>query len=92
MPILEVQACGVPVIAANITSLPEVGGDGALYCNPTVISDWVEKFRNIMADADFKDMMRQKGFENIKHFSWQESASQTLKLLKNDETHNCHSE
>ncbi|MBI4272316.1 glycosyltransferase family 4 protein [Candidatus Uhrbacteria bacterium] len=81
LPLLEAQGCGIPVITSNTTSLPEVGGDGALYCNPTVISEWVEKFQNIMADADLKDSMRQKGFENIKRFSWQETAAQTLKII-----------
>ncbi len=82
LPVLEAHACGVPTVVSNTTSIPEVGGDGALYCRLDATSEWVENLENILKDADLKDTMRQKGFENVKRFSWKETTIQTLKLLQ----------
>jgi glycosyltransferase involved in cell wall biosynthesis len=34
LPVIEAMACGCPVITSSVSSLPEIGGDAALYCNP----------------------------------------------------------
>ena len=74
IPSLEAQACGTPVIVSNIASLPEVCGDSALYCNPYDINDIKEKIELLIENENLRQELIQKGFENIKRFSWEKSA------------------
>lgn len=82
LPILEAQACGCPVITSNISSMPEVAGKGAVYVNPYSVDDIVDGMRKI-EDGGWRMEIVKKGFENIKRFSWEKCAKETLKVLEN---------
>ncbi len=82
LPILEAQACGIPVIAGNNSSMKEVGGDGALYTDDKSIDDISEKIEIIMNNKTLKEDLKTKGLENIKRFSWEESAKQTYHIYE----------
>jgi glycosyltransferase involved in cell wall biosynthesis len=74
IPIVEAFAAGCPVITSNTTSMPEIGGDAALYCdpyNPQSIADEMEK---IYYNPQLREEMIDKGFEQNKKFSWEKSA------------------
>jgi glycosyltransferase involved in cell wall biosynthesis len=74
LPIIEAQLCGTPVLTSNISAMPEVGGEGALYVSPydvAAIADYMEK---VLADNTLRSKIVCKGFENAKRFSWEESA------------------
>ena len=71
-PPLEAQACGVPVIASNRTSLPEILKDSAILVDPWRIDDLVLALEEILGDEKLKDSLKEKGLENIKRFSWDE--------------------
>lgn len=79
LPILEAQACGCPVITSNISSMPEVAGDGALYVNPDSIEDIIRGIREI---GGIREKLIKNGFENVKRFSWEKCAKETLKVLE----------
>ncbi len=83
LPSLEAMACGVPVASSNATCLPEILGDAALYFNPLDIDDMAEKIKNILLDDRVKKDLIKKGFEQIKKYSWQKMAEETLGLYKN---------
>jgi glycosyltransferase involved in cell wall biosynthesis len=68
MPILEAQATGRPVITSNILSMPEVGGDAAVYVNPYDHSEIRMKIIELINDIDLRKSLVEKGFENIKRF------------------------
>jgi len=81
LPILEAQSLGVPVLTSNISSMPEVAGKGALYVNPYDISDIAKGMEKLAENNDLCHELIQKGFENIKRFSWEESVKKILKIF-----------
>lgn len=82
LPVLEAQGVGVPVVASNISSIPEVAGVGAAYCDPLEVLSIVDSTYCLIKDKDFKDDIIEKGRENIKRFSWEKCASQIADMLK----------
>ena len=81
IPPLEAQACGTPVICSNTTSLPEVGKDSVVYCDPYNLKDIRIKIELVLNDKALQNELRQKGFENIKRFSWEQSAIKMIKII-----------
>lgn len=81
LPILEAQACGCPVLTSNVSSMPEVAGQGAIYVNPYSIDDIVKGVVRLQA-IGFRQQVIQKGFENIRRFSWEKCAKETLQVLE----------
>lgn len=77
LPILEAQACGLPVITSNISSMPEVAGEGAIYVNPTDYVDIKNKINLLMKDRNLREILIKKGFENVKRFNWEKVARET---------------
>ena len=80
LPPLEAMARGVPVASSNATCLPEILGDAAIYFNPLDIDDMAEKIKIILSDDRIKKALIQKGLEQIKKYSWQKMAEETLKI------------
>jgi len=82
LPILEAMACGVPVVAADNSSLIEIVGDsGMLFeaCNSEILSNTL---KNLLNDDKLKNDLRKKGLERAGHFSWEKCAKETLAWLK----------
>jgi glycosyltransferase involved in cell wall biosynthesis len=83
IPILEAFASGVPVVLANNSSLPEVGGEAALYFEGNDNDDLKNKLMNLLENPALREEMIAKGKERLKDFSWEKCARQTLdKILK----------
>lgn len=82
LPILEAFAAGVPVICSHNSSLPEVGGDAALYFDGRDAEDLAGKIKSTLEDGALKNTLIQKGREQIKKFSWEKCARETLEYLK----------
>lgn len=82
LPILESQVCGIPVITSNISSMPEVAGEGALLVDPYEVSSIRSALRKIIDDSDTSSSLVKKGFENVKKFSWEKTAGQTVDVYK----------
>ncbi|MBR5102010.1 MAG: glycosyltransferase family 4 protein, partial [Muribaculaceae bacterium] len=68
LPILEAMSCGTPVIAATGSSLEEVGGDAAIYVAPDDHEGLAQAINKIIADEKYRELLIQKGKENIKRF------------------------
>jgi len=81
LPVLEAMKYGCPVITSNVSSLPEAGGDAALYFNPEDISDIAANLRLMITKPQLRKELIKKGFEQIKKFSWEKTARETLKTL-----------
>lgn len=82
LPVLEAMACGCPVIASNTTSMPEVGGDAALYAPPEESDTWANTIQKVAEDESLRDDMRRKGLEQAAKFSWQHCAKETLECYR----------
>ena len=82
IPPLEAQACGCPVICSDKTSLPEVGKDSVIYCNPYDKNDITEKIDLVLSDDKLQKELITKGFQNIKRFSWEKSAQEIIKVIE----------
>ena len=77
LPVLEAMACGVPVVASNASSIPEVGGEAALYFDPTNVEAMIETIRRLLLDADLQDELRMRGPTQAARFSWTQAAVET---------------
>ncbi|HNV87021.1 MAG TPA: glycosyltransferase family 1 protein [Candidatus Omnitrophota bacterium] len=82
IPVLEAMASGTPVLASRASSVPEVAGAAAYYIDPLSVDDIAEGMRVISEDLDLKRDLIRKGFEQIKKFSWQNMARQTLEVYE----------
>lgn len=82
MPILESQAVGRPVITSNISSMPEVAGEGALLVNPFDTNEIRAAVIRIIEDESLRKELVSKGLENVKRFNGQTIAKQYLRLYE----------
>ena len=81
VPPVEAMECGAPVITSNVTSMPEVCGDAALYVDPDDDSTITEKMVQILQDTQLRNEMIARGLEQCKKFSWEKTARQVLDAL-----------
>lgn len=77
LPILEGMACGTPVVASNASSIPEVGGDAAVYFDPMDTEAMVEALRRLLRDGDLQEEMRARAIAQAARFSWESAAAAT---------------
>ena len=82
IPVIEAQACGVPVVVSNTSSLPEIVGDSAILINPEDIDSIADGIKKVLTDEKKRSDLVKRGFVNIKRFSWQKCAKQTLEVLE----------
>ncbi|MBI5254530.1 glycosyltransferase family 4 protein, partial [Candidatus Falkowbacteria bacterium] len=79
---IEAQACGCPVVSTNTTSMPEILGDSAEFFDPNNAEQMAEQIFKVISNADLRKKLIEKGFENVKRFSWKKCAKQTLAVYK----------
>ena len=82
LPPLEAMACGCPCVVSNAASLPEVCGDAAYYVNPYDVEDIARGIERVLTDENLRQSLIQKGFENVKRFSWENSAKKMIEIIK----------
>jgi len=82
LPPLEAMACGIPVIASNATSIPEILRDSALYINPYDIDDIYKKIYITLVDKKLRNELIKKGFKRVSELSWEKTAIDTLDAYK----------
>jgi glycosyltransferase involved in cell wall biosynthesis len=82
LPVLEAMKYDCPVITSDCSSLPEAGGDAALYVNPEDVKDIAEKMETIANNNDLRQELIKKGHEQVKKFSWEKTAQETLAVLE----------
>ncbi len=82
IPVLEAGGCGVPVITSNTSSLPEVAGDAALLVDPHDVDAIAEAMYRVVTDPELAAELTRRGHENVKRFSWEKCARETLAVLE----------
>lgn len=78
LPPLEAMSIGCPVIISNRASLPEVGGEAALYCNPDSPEDLAEQIKKVTTDPTLREEMIAKGYEQSAKFTWTKCAQELI--------------
>lgn len=82
IPILEGMACGVPVITANTSSMPEVSGGAAFLVNPSGPEEITSAIQTLLADDKLYAELQKKGLERARKFSWEAMAKEVLKIYE----------
>jgi len=82
MPLLEAMASGVPIVAANTSSIPEVMGDAGILVDPLNISKMGEAVMRVLADSRLSSSLREKGIQRARLFTWEGAAQETLKIYQ----------
>ncbi len=82
LPVIEAMSYGCPVITSSVSSLPEAGGDAAVFVDPESVSDIAKKLEKVLTNKKLRGEMIKKGYLHIKKFSWEKTARETLEALK----------
>jgi len=83
LPAIEAQSYGVPVLASNNSSLPEILGNSAIYFDPFNINDISKIIIRIISDEDLKEKVKNLGYKNYIRFDWQGMAKQVKRIYEN---------
>ena len=75
IPLVEAFSCGTPVITSNVTSMPEVAGDAALFADPASPDKIAEAIQKMATNRSLRNDLITKGFKRKDDFSWQKSAN-----------------
>lgn len=78
--VAEAMACGVPVIASNVTSLPEIVSIAGILVDPNDIKGLADAIIKVLTDSSFRQAMRRKSPERARIFSWDLTARGTLDI------------
>src|SRR5205823_11382889 len=82
LPPLEAMAHGTPVLTSNTSSIPEVVGNAAVMVNPENVFEIMRALERVLIDDSLREKMRQRGYEQVKKFSWKHSAEAILEAYE----------
>ncbi len=82
IPILEAFKYKLPVLVANNTCLPEVGGDAVLQFNPFDPQDICDKIKMVLDDDELRLDLIKKGSQRLEHFSWKKTAEKLVQIFR----------
>ena len=83
IPLVEAMQAGCPVLSGNLTSLPEVAEDAALYCDPFSNESITDGLIKIDSDEDLRKHLIEKGLKRAQNFSWNKSAEIIWQAIEN---------
>lgn len=81
IPILEAQSVGVPVVTSDVSSLPEIAGEGAIYVDPLSAESIAEGVHKVLSDKPLRDGIIEKATQNVSRFSWERCAREVGTIL-----------
>jgi glycosyltransferase involved in cell wall biosynthesis len=81
LPPIEAMACGIPVLTANVTSLPEVVGDAALLVNPYEVAEIAAGIVRIVNDGDLRSKLIDRGLKQAQKHRWSNTVEKTYGVL-----------
>lgn len=82
LPPIEAMSCGTPVIASNVTSMPEVLQDAAILIAPSDVDGLCASMNDILNDEQLKNTLILKGFKRASSLSWDKTALETIEIYK----------
>ena len=87
IPVLEAFSCGCPVLCSFTSSLKEIGEEAVIYFDPKDPHSFKTALHKTINNPDFLSEKVQKGFEQLKKFSWTKTSEDTLKIYKSVLSH-----
>jgi glycosyltransferase involved in cell wall biosynthesis len=81
-PLLEAMAHGVSTIAADSSSLPEVGGDATLYFQPHDVEALTMQLRRVLTEPATRESLIARGRAQVAQFRWSRAAEETLAVFR----------
>lgn len=78
LPPVEAMACGVPVIAANTTSLPEIIGESAVLIDPNNINEIFSSMQEVLEDNELREKLILSGLVRVSQLNWKHTAKKTV--------------
>jgi glycosyltransferase involved in cell wall biosynthesis len=82
LPVLEAMACGAPVITSDVSSLPEVAGDAALFVDPLDTTAIAAAITRVTSDEGLRQKLRHAGLRRASLFTWERTARETLNVYE----------
>jgi glycosyltransferase involved in cell wall biosynthesis len=82
LPVIEAMACNCPVVLNQASSLPEVGGDAAVYFNSADAVSLPNAVFRLLRDDALRSSMIEKGRTRAAQFTWKKSAEAHLKIYQ----------
>ncbi|MGQ9846922.1 MAG: glycosyltransferase, partial [Bacteroidales bacterium] len=82
VPIVEAMQCGVPVIASNVSAMPEIADGAAILVNPLSVDEIAQAMLKIVDDENYRKSLIEKGLKRVKSFSWDISAKKTWEVIE----------
>jgi glycosyltransferase involved in cell wall biosynthesis len=81
-PLVEAMGCGVPVVASNSSSIPEVLGSAGIFVSPLDVKEMTRAIFTAATNEPVRADLIQKGFARSRKFSWEVSAQETLRVIE----------
>ncbi len=81
LPILDAFRCETAVLTSNVSSMPEVAGDAAVYCDPSDCDSIAEGMTRLLGDADLRDLLVRRGRERAQRFTWESTAESICRIF-----------
>jgi glycosyltransferase involved in cell wall biosynthesis len=81
-PVLEAMACGVPVVASNVTSIPEISGDAAILVNPHNVDEIANGLQLVLSDDQLCQTLRERGLRHVRQFAQENWARGHLQVYR----------
>lgn len=81
IPLAEAMRCGTPILSGNLTALPEVAGDAAVYCDPFDVHAISSQMQLLDQDENLLQTLSQKGLQRSTMFSWDKAAMEVGRIL-----------
>jgi len=78
LPVLEAMACGVPVVASNVSSIPEVVKDAGILVDPYDTDSICDGMLKVLTDSELHETLRAKSIKRAEGFSWEKTARSVL--------------
>jgi glycosyltransferase involved in cell wall biosynthesis len=82
LPVLESMASGTPVICSRAASLPEVGGDAALYFDPQDADELATLMETVLTSSDLRADLRLRGLARARELTWKQSVNRHLEVYE----------
>jgi glycosyltransferase involved in cell wall biosynthesis len=82
LPVLEAMARGVPTVASNTSSVPEVYGDAAIGVDPRSVREIADALDRVLTNTELAEWLGERGRRRAERFTWDETARQTLEVYR----------